>query len=155
MLAASVIGTESLMRIAIAALVSIVSIGVANADVAPPPPDPSEGTWYGAMRQVNTDGEESYPMTLVLTETGGTTDYPKLSCGGELERLGTASGGYVIYKETITRGAFDKRKGDGCVDGVLVVHIDGNALVLGWFGAFDGEPMLASGRLGRGQFNSR
>ena len=143
------------MRIAIAALVSVFSIGVASADVAPPPPDPNEGTWYGSMRQVNADGEASYPMTLVLTESGGTSDYPKLGCGGELERLGTASGGYVIYKETITRGAFDKGKGDGCVDGVVVLHVEGIALLLGWFGAIDGEPMLASARLGRGQFNSR
>lgn len=143
------------MRTLPLALVAVLSMGVARADVAPPPPDTGEGTWYGSMRQVNSEGEERYPMTLVLSEHGGATDYPKLRCGGELERLGSASGGYVIYKETITRGAFDKRKGDGCVDGVVIIHAENDALVLGWFGAFDGEPMLASARLTRGQFDSR
>src|SRR5262249_24431392 len=126
-----------------------------HADVAPPPRDPAEGRWYGQMRQVNVDGEESYQMTLTLTESGGRSDYPKLRCGGELERLGTASGGYVVYKETITRGGTDDGKARPCVDGVVVVHVDDDQLVLGWFGAFDGEPLLASARLSRGQFNSK
>ena len=143
------------MRTVLVALVAALTIGSARADIAPPPPDAGAGTWYGSMRQVNSDGEERYPMTLVLSENGGTTDYPKLKCGGELQRLGTATGGYVIYKETITRGAFNKRTGDGCVDGVVIIHAEGDAIVLGWFGAFDGEPMLASARLTRGQFNSR
>ncbi len=144
------------MRHAFTVAALVLAFGTARADVAPPlPPDPGEGTWYGSMRQVGVEGEESYPMTLTLTETGGTTDYPKLGCGGELERLGTASGGYVIYKETITRGAFGKGKENGCVDGVVIVHADDNQIVLGWFGAFDGEPMLASARLTRGQFNSQ
>jgi hypothetical protein len=144
------------MRTALVLTALLLMCGVARADVAPPPPpDPTEGTWYGAMRQVDVDREQSYPMTLTLNEQGGSTDYPKLSCGGELERLGTASGGYVIYKETITRGAFDKGKENGCVDGVLIIHADDNQLVLGWFGAFDGDPMVASAKLSRGQFNSK
>jgi hypothetical protein len=125
------------------------------ADVAPPPPDPGLGTWYGTMRQVNVGGDESYPMTLTLSETGGSSDYPKLSCGGELERLGTASGGYTVYKETITHGAFDSGNNNGCVDGVVIIHIENNDLVLGWFGAFNGDPIVATARLKRGQFNSR
>jgi hypothetical protein len=143
------------MRAALMLTALLLVCGVAQADVAPPPPDPAEGRWYGAMRQVDVDGEQSYPMTLTLNESGGSTDYPKLSCGGELERLGTASGGYVIYKETITRGAFDKGKGNGCVDGVVIIHTDGNQIVLGWFGAFDGDPMVASAKLARGQINSK
>ena len=144
------------MRRAFITMVLLLAAGAARADVAPlPPPDPAEGTWYGSMRQVNVDGEESYPMTLTLTETGGTTDYPKLSCGGELQRLGTASGGYVVYKEAITRGAFESGSGNGCVDGVVIIHAEGEKLVLGWFGAIDGEPMLAAARLTRGQFNSK
>jgi hypothetical protein len=146
---------ETPMRMLLLPLLMSLMVENSHADIAPPPPDPNEGAWHGSMRQTNSSGGESYPMTLVLSETGGTTDYPKLRCGGELERLGTASGGYVVYKETITRGAFDKRKGNGCIDGVVIVHIDGNALVLGWFAAFDGEPTLASARLTRGQFNSR
>ncbi|MBI1211175.1 MAG: hypothetical protein GC190_06905 [Alphaproteobacteria bacterium] len=142
------------MRALLLIVASIAATGVARAEFSTAS-DPGEGTWYDSMRQVDGEGEARYPMTLVLSEQGGTTDYPKLKCGGELERLGTASGGYVIYKETITRGAFDKRKGDGCVDGVVIVHADGDALVLGWFGAFDGEPMLASAKLTRGQFNSK
>src|SRR5689334_5118219 len=103
------------MRTLLIVAAFVASAVCAYADVAPPPPNPVEGTWYGAMRQVNADGEESYPMTLTLTENGGTSHYPKLSCGGELERLGTASGGYVVYKETITRGGFDRGKDTGCV----------------------------------------
>jgi hypothetical protein len=146
---------EISMRSALMLTALLLACGVAHADVAPPPPDPAQGRWYGAMRQVDVDGEQSYPMTLTLNESGGSTDYPKLSCGGELERLGTASGGYVIYKETITRGAFDKGKGNGCVDGVVIVHAEDNQIVLGWFGAFDGSPMVASAKLTRGQFNSK
>jgi hypothetical protein len=129
--------------------------GVARADLAPPPPDPSEGTWFGSMRQVDVDGERSYPMTLTVNGDRGTTDYPKLKCGGELERVGSASGGYLVYKETITRGAFNMTEGEGCVDGVVTLHADGDQMLLGWFGAFDGRPMLASASLARGQFNSR
>jgi hypothetical protein len=108
----------------------------------------------GAMRQIERGAEETYQMTLVLNADGGTTDYPKLKCGGELERLGAASGGYVVYKETITRGALAKGTGT-CVDGVVIIHADGDNLVLGWFGAFDGEPVVASARLARNQFQSR
>ena len=138
---------------AIAAL--LLAGGVARADIAPPPPDTPAGTWYGSMRQVDVGQESSYPMTLMLSENGGSTDYPKLKCGGELKLLGPASGGYVVYKETITRGVFDAGKDTGCVDGVVVIHAEGNNLLLGWFGAFNGEPMLASARLTRSQFNSR
>ena len=148
-------GTEILMRASFVAIVMMFATLPASADVAPPPPDPAEGAWYGSMRQVNVDGEESYAMTLTLREGGGTSDYPKLHCGGELERLGTASGGYIVYKESITRGAFDGGKSNGCVDGVVIVHIENNKLVLGWFGAFDGDPIVATARLTRGQFNSR
>ena len=139
--------------LAIAAL--LLAGGVARADIAPPRPDSPEGTWYGSMRQVDVSQESSYPITLMLDGNGGSTDYPKLKCGGELKLLGPASGGYVVYKETITRGAFDDGKDTGCVDGVVIIHAEGNKLVLGWFGAFNGEPMLASARLTRSQFNSR
>ena len=141
------------MRIVLIAALTMAAV-VARADVAPPPPDPSEGTWYGSMRQVDLASEASYPMTLMLNGDRGTTDYPSLNCGGELERVGAASGGYVVYKETITRGAFDKATGKGCVDGVVTLYAKADGLFLGWFGVFDGQPMLASARLARGQFNS-
>src|SRR5215510_3119799 len=124
------------MRVALVAFVVGLASGVAHADLAPPPPEPAEGTWYGQMRQVDVDGEESYPMTLRLTEAGGRTDYPKQKCAGELKRVGTARGGYVVYKETITRGGAEDGKPSGCVDGVVIVHVDDDELVLGWFGAF-------------------
>lgn len=144
------------MRVALMTVLLTLTAGVARADVAPPPPsDPHEGTWYGQMRQVNVDGEESYPVVLRLNESGGHSDYPNLKCGGELDRLGTAGGGYTVYKETITRGGVDDGKSSACVDGVIVIHVEGDQLVLGWFGAFDGEPVLASARLKRGQFNSK
>jgi len=143
------------MRIALMATGLVLAIGAAHADVAPPREDRGEGTWYGQMRQVNVEGEESYPMVLRLTGSGGRSEYPKLNCGGELERLGSASGGYVVYKETITRGGTNDGKESACVDGVVVIHVEKNELVLGWFGAIDGEPYLASARLTRGQFNSK
>lgn len=143
------------MRPVVFALALTFVSGAAYADIAPPEPDASEGVWHGSMRQVDADGEKSYPMTLTLTEDGGTTDYPKLKCGGELQRLSSASGGYVVYKETITRGGFDRGKGEGCVDGVITLHSEADEIVLGWFGVFDGDPMLASARLTRGRSNAR
>ena len=142
------------MRHALVVVALTLACGAARADVAPPRDEP-ESTWYGSMHQAESGREETYPMTLKLSADGGTTDYPKLNCGGELKLLGPASGGYMVYKETITRGAFDADKGTGCVDGVVITHIEGGNLVLGWFGAFDGEPVLASARLTRSQFNSR
>ena len=142
------------MRRALWIVALTLSAGIARADVAPPLPDTVDGTWYGAMRQVDVKGETTYPMTVVLNGDHGSTDYPKLNCGGELERLTSAAGGYVIYKETITRGAFEAGKPEGCIDGIVTLHADRDEILLGWFAAFDGEPMLASGRLSRGQFRS-
>lgn len=126
----------------------------AFADVAPPPPDEAEGTWYGTMTQYEAGRQTSYPMRVVFDGDAGLTDYPKLKCGGELSRLGETNG-YVTYQETITRGAFDEKKGSGCIDGLLTVRLEGDKLYLGWFAAFDNEAIVAAATLTRGQFESR
>jgi hypothetical protein len=140
------------MRYAFALIAFVLLGNAARAEDVSPSAD-GQGRWYGTMQQL--DNNTSYPMTLEIDGNRGTTDYPKLKCGGELSRIGSASGGYVVYKETITRGALTEGKETGCVDGIVIVHTEGSDVVLGWFGAFNGEPVLASARLTRSKGKSR
>ena len=102
------------------------------------------GHWTGEMRQVDPDLESRYAMALSLKGSGGTTSYPSLKCGGSLEKIGDAAGGYVIFREKITYGALNSDVERGCIDGLLIVTQRDGKLVLGWFAAFDGLPALAS-----------
>ncbi len=102
------------------------------------------GHWTGEMRQVDPDQESRYAMALSLKGSGGTTSYPSLKCGGSLEKIGDAAGGYVIFREKITYGGLGSDVERGCIDGLLIVTQRDGKLVLGWFAAFDGLPSLAS-----------
>lgn len=102
------------------------------------------GRWAGEMRQVDPDQESRYLMTLRLEGSGGATSYPSLKCGGSLEKIGDAAGGYVIFREKITYGALNSDVERGCIDGLLIITQRDGKLVLGWFAAFDGLPALAS-----------
>ena len=102
------------------------------------------GRWAGEMRQVDPDQESRYSMTLDLKGPGGQTSYPSLKCGGSLEKIADAAGGYVIFREKITYGALTSDVERGCIDGLLIVTQRDGKLVLGWFAAFDGLPSLAS-----------
>jgi hypothetical protein len=102
------------------------------------------GRWAGEMRQVDPDQESRYSMSLLLEGSGGSTSYPSLKCGGSLEKIGDAAGGYAIFREKITYGALNSGVERGCIDGLLIVAQRDGKLVLGWFAAFDGFPSLAS-----------
>lgn len=99
------------------------------------------------MRQIEVTAEKTYPITLRFKGVTGFSDYPELSCGGTWKRISQAPGGYSIYHETITRGREEHDGRGGCLDGIVVMSKKGNQIVLGWFAALDGEPMLASATL--------
>jgi hypothetical protein len=83
-------------------------------------------------------------MTIAGTQVR--TDYPELSCGGKLSRVGSANG-YVFYTETVTRGRFEQ--GGKCIDGTLTVAVAGNNLTWGWVGSVQGKTFVAWSTLTR------
>jgi hypothetical protein len=102
------------------------------------------GTWSG---QVNEVGRASpFPMTITIDAKGSTTTYPEQSCSGTLTRI-AASGPYVFYSEKITKGAYDKAKGSGCLDGTMVLTRAGNTVLMSWFGVLDNAPYHAAATL--------
>lgn len=104
-------------------------------------------TWVGTMRQVDVNGETTYPMTVTFDGATVESKYATLSCGGEWTRIGGTSPDYVIYKETVTYGSITNPDAGACIDGVVIVTRRGGKMVLGWFANFEGEPMLASAEL--------
>jgi hypothetical protein len=99
--------------------------------------------WSGTMRQIDAKNEKSYPMTVTLSGTTGISEYSSLSCGGRWTRIGEAFG-HVIYSETITHGRYDENRGGGCIDGIVIVQRDTDALTLGWYITFSGQPSAAT-----------
>jgi hypothetical protein len=123
---------RSLVLLSAAAL--IVSATGANAG------SPSvTGSWTGDMRQVDVSSESHYPMTLTLNGKTGTSSYPQLNCAGTLTKVGQTESGYVLYQETIKN-----EPGATCIDGLVMVTVDGGKLILGWYAAYQGSPSLAS-----------
>ena len=102
------------------------------------------GKWGGEMRQIDPERESKYPIMLSLSGAKGATTYPTLKCSGAWARVGETKDGYVIYKETVT-----SEPGAACVDGVFTVRADAGKLIVGWFGASEGAPSLASAVLTR------
>ena len=101
------------------------------------------GSWTGDMRQIETTSETTYPMTLSFSGKGATADYPTLNCSGKWTKVAQKNG-YVVYAETATN-----RNGATCVDGIVSVKIDQDKVVLGWFGAFDGAPIVSTAVLAK------
>ena len=99
--------------------------------------------WSGTMRQIDVKNEKSYPMNVTLSGATGVSEYSTLSCGGRWTRIGEAFG-HVIYSETITHGRYDKKRGGGCIDGIVIVQRDTDALTLGWYITFSGQPSAAT-----------
>jgi hypothetical protein len=99
--------------------------------------------WFGTMRQIDVKNEKSYPMTVTLSGATGVSEYSTLSCGGRWTRIGEALG-HVIYSETITHGRYDENRGGGCIDGIVIVQRDTDALTLGWYITFSGQPSAAT-----------
>lgn len=105
--------------------------------------------WVGEMHQTGQNNEHSYPMSIVVHGARGVTEYPTLACGGVLTRVGRVKGGYSVYHERITHGRLTADKPEGCVDGVLIVAQKKGQFTVGWFGAFEDGPMMASAVLER------
>ena len=93
------------------------------------------GTWRGQVLQPDPDGRtEVYPVRMTINDSGGTIDYPTLSCGGTLTRL-RAIGDVVEYREKLTYGV------DRCIDnGTVGVRIKGRLLLWHWTGEAGGYP---------------
>jgi hypothetical protein len=101
------------------------------------------GSWAGEMRQIEVKNEISYPMTLSFAGKGATATYPTLNCSGTWTRV-TQKNGYVVYTEKARN-----QKGAACVDGMVMVTIDQGKVVLAWFAAFDGAPIVSTAVLSK------
>lgn len=99
--------------------------------------------WTGTVVQ---PGSKGYSITLTLSGSGGETDYPELSCGGKLARVGTA-GGFTFYLETITRGGI--KQGGRCIDGSITTTPVADKLAWGWVGTHQNRTVVAHGMLQR------
>jgi hypothetical protein len=102
------------------------------------------GKWTGTAFQ--NKGKSNYTVVMTISASGAESDYPELKCGGKLTRVG-ASGGYVFFTETITRGG--QNSGGGCIDGTVTVAPAGDNLAWGWVGAYRGETFVAWSTLKR------
>ncbi len=99
------------------------------------------GTWRGTANQ---PGHGSYEVLMELDgRGGGRTDYPSLSCGGNL------SGGPGNYFESITYGRAVPGGADGCIDGSIAVAVSGETMFWSWSGSWEGESVSASATLQR------
>lgn len=107
------------------------------------------GQWGGEMRQIESSTESRFPMSVSFKGSKGVAKYPSLNCVGTWKKVSEVAGGYTVYKEHITFGTAKSAGERGCVDGIVVVALQGGKLTLGWFGAFDGEPLLASAVLSK------
>ena len=126
-----------------AVLTSAVALSLAGVAVAGSAPPSLSGSWAGDMRQIEAKAETSYPMTLTFAGKGATAEYPTLNCSGKWTKVAQKNG-YVVYAETVKN-----KDGAGCVDGIVTVKIDQGKVVLGWFGAFDGEPIVSTAVLSK------
>ena len=123
------------------ALAALAALVLSPAALAGAPPSASR--WSGEMRQIEVNAEAKYPMTLTLSGKKGTATYPTLNCSGTWTRIAVKDG-YQIYQEKVTN-----QKGATCIDGIAMVRLDGDKLILGWFAADQGEPFLAEAMLSR------
>ena len=101
------------------------------------------GSWSGEMRQIETNTEATYPMTLTFSGKGALADYPTLNCSGLWSKV-TETNGYAVYAEKAVN-----RNGATCVDGIVMVSLHQGRVFLGWFAAFDGAPTVATAVLSK------
>ena len=91
-----------------------------------------EGTWSGEGHQ-SPAGEtgSDYPITMTISDSGGSIDYPSLGCGGSLSLI-SAGATSAQYRETITYG--------GCISGGTVsVNLFQGRLSWTWVGDYEGQ----------------
>lgn len=115
--------------IMIAATCWLVAATAAQAEDAP------TGRWSGTVTQVG--APDSYEIILSLGRNGGTSRYPDLACRGTLS-LVAVKNGYSFYTETIVSGRYNEARGEGCIDGSIVVTPVGDELAWTWVGELDG-----------------
>jgi hypothetical protein len=105
------------------------------------------GTWTGMLDQYPVGTQPQYPATYTFTANGsGTSTYSSLSCGGNLS--GGGSGGSYRFSEYITTRRATATSG-GCIDGMVDISINGDAMNVRWSGSWDGVSYGASGTLFR------
>jgi hypothetical protein len=102
------------------------------------------GKWKGELTQIGSNAP--YKLQLSVSPTGGETKYPDLHCTGKLIRIG-ASKSYAFFIEVVTQGA--STKGGNCPDGTITMARSGDKLALSWFGAVDGNMIIAYGTLSK------
>ena len=103
------------------------------------------GKWKkGELTQIGSN--TPYKLQLAVSPTVGETKYPDLHCTGKLIRIG-ASKSYAFFIEVVTQGA--STKGGNCPDGTITMARSGDKLALSWFGAVDGNMIIAYGTLSK------
>ena len=141
---------KHLLNLALAAVTSVIALinPMAGSNAAGPRPVVPlyVGTWVGQVDQVGR--ETPFALVLTISPAGVTTNYPEQGCVGKLTRVGT-SGTFVFYVEKITKGAYDARKGTGCLDGTITLAKASDKLLLSWFGADGSQSYQASAVLTR------
>lgn len=101
------------------------------------------GSWSGSAHQSPAGSSSDYPVSMSLNESGGSTDYPSLGCGGTLSLV---SGNELAseYIEHITYG------NDKCIDGgAVTVRLKNNVVAWTWLGSYDNQQYNAIAVLSR------
>ncbi len=88
------------------------------------------GTWTGSGHQSPAGKTSDYPIIMMISDDGGSIQYPSLSCGGSLTRLSGDSTS-AQYRETITYGQ--------CINGgTITVRLFQGRLSWTWVGQAGG-----------------
>jgi hypothetical protein len=94
------------------------------------------GRWSGTVQQ---SGADPYSVTMELSGSQGSVDYPQLGCGGTLTMI-SSGGSSFSYRESITYG---QKK---CIDGGIIrVTADSSGTTLDW--NWSGSGITASATL--------
>lgn len=90
---------------------------------------PFVGKWIGSVFQIPAGTQQMYPVTMTISDTGGSIDYPSLGCGGTLS-VEARSQGVMTLRERITYGR------SRCIDqGVVELRIAGDRVEWIWTGS--------------------
>jgi hypothetical protein len=117
-----------------------------DAEIAASLTDAIVGHWVGTAAQPEQD---PYDVTLTfVSATGGISRYPgDPPCGGIL--VGSRKGSTYEYQESITYNGTDE-KPDGCINGRLVLTVDGDTMKFDFSGDDNnGTTLTSTGELKR------
>jgi hypothetical protein len=102
------------------------------------------GVWYGSGHQspAGATGAD-WAITMTISDSGASIDYPSLGCGGSLTEL-FRDGTSAEYRESITYGQ------DACIDGgTITVRFFRENLSWTWVGQAQGQSYNAIAVLSR------